>query len=127
MELSKNDMERLRLLDRLLECDNETVNDLLDQALTVARMIKPDAETNSHVGTLEKLFKQNNYLMDRLASIENSLVDTHGPFPTMASPTDSYDISTVTIADINLDWCTDVVDTSNIVIDLNTISSDTDK
>lgn len=127
MELSKNDMERLRLLDRLLECDNETINDLLDQALTVARMIKPDAETANDVGTLEKLLKQNNYLMDRLASIENKLVDTHGPFPSMASPTDSYDISTVTIAGIDLAWDNDIVDTSNIVIDLNTMSSGTDK
>ena len=64
-------LEAARILDQLLTADNETINDLLDQALTVARMVNPNSNHNISWGPMETILRQNQQLIDRVNRLEN--------------------------------------------------------
>lgn len=81
--LSNFERERLRVLDRLLTLDHETINDLLEQAITVANMISPEKHQDVVIGPLERLLAENQNLEYRLADIKNQIesLKQNPPYP----------------------------------------------
>jgi len=68
-------IEAIKLLDRLIIIakDNETVADLLEQTLNVARIVEPDSEGNIVCGPLQHMFEQHQQMLQRITSLENQL------------------------------------------------------
>lgn len=69
-KLFENDLKAIRILDQLLTADNETIIDLLDQALTVARMVKPNTDFQTIPGPLERIFRLNQQFSERIQQLE---------------------------------------------------------
>ena len=69
--LTNADVEKIKRFDRLLKLDNETINDLLDQAVTVANIVEPDPNGSYEPGPLEKLMMLVNYLDSTVKSLES--------------------------------------------------------
>lgn len=69
-KLFENDLKAIRVLDQLLTADNETIIDLLDQALTVARMVKPNTDFQTVSGPLERIFRLNQQFSERIQQLE---------------------------------------------------------
>jgi hypothetical protein len=122
-----NNLEAARILDRLLTADNETVNDLLDQALTVARMVNPDSNHNVSWGPLETILRQNQQLSDRISRLENA--STYLPPETDMSSTTYNITSNVYSSSDNLTYIMDNIILSNLSndIDINLNSTDSNK
>ena len=56
MHLSQKEIERIKLIDRLLNLDHPTVNDLIEQCVTTANLIDSSAEEKDVVyGPLERM------------------------------------------------------------------------
>jgi hypothetical protein len=120
-------LEAARILDRLLTADNETVNDLLDQALTVARMVNPDSNHNVSWGPLETILRGNQQLSDRISHLENAT--TYSTTDTDMSATTYNITSNVYSSSDNLTYIMDNIVLSDISndIDINLINTDSNK
>ena len=72
-------LEAIKLLDRLIIIakDNETVADLLEQTLNVARIVQPESEDNIVCGPLQHMFNQHQQMLQRITSLENQLQGTN--------------------------------------------------
>ena len=88
--LSPDQHEAILLLDRLLMIakDNETVADLLDQTLNVARMIDPKSERQVHYGPLQRMYFDWQNAMQRIAHLEQQISQMQNPnkYAGIASP-----------------------------------------
>ena len=56
--LTNEDLDYLRKLDALFTSDNETVKDLIDQAITVQGIVDPDKKAAAQFGPFQKLVFQ---------------------------------------------------------------------
>jgi hypothetical protein len=123
-------LEAVRILDRLLTADNETINDLLDQALTVARMVNPDSNHNIPWGPMETILRQNQRLIDRVNRLESATTYLT-PDTDMSATT--YDITDITSgaysSSDNLTYIMDNIVLSDLSndIDINLNSTDSNK
>ncbi len=113
------DLNRIRVLDKLVQSKNETVADLLEQALVVANMTAEyELEVSKqpyNKGPLEKMY-------DSLKSLENRMSDYswHGTMPVISDITmsgmNNIDMTTYTSSSIDV---TDLLDNSTVYIDLS--------
>jgi hypothetical protein len=111
------DLNRIRVLDKLIQSKNETVADLLEQALVVANITAEyDLETKQqpyNKGPLEKMY-------DSLKSLENRMLGRVWTEPVISDITmsamNSIDISTYTTASADI---ADLLNDSTIYIDLS--------
>ena len=112
------DLKRIRVLDKLVQSKNETVADLLEQALVVANMTADyELETSQeprNKGPLEKMFDSLKNLENRVSTGSFSWDPTISDI-TMAGQT-SFDTTTFTISSLS---DADIIDTSTIYIDLS--------
>jgi len=56
--LRNRDVDRLKVLDRLINLENDTIDDLIEQAVTVARMIEPKLDDMATYGPVERMIMQ---------------------------------------------------------------------
>ena len=56
--LRNKDVDRLKVLDRLINLENDTIDDLIEQAVTVARMIEPKLDDIASYGPIERMVMQ---------------------------------------------------------------------
>jgi hypothetical protein len=56
--LRNKDIDRLKVLDRLINLENDTIDDLIEQAVTVARMIEPKLDDIASYGPIERMVMQ---------------------------------------------------------------------
>jgi hypothetical protein len=56
--LRNKDVDRLKVLDKLINLENDTIDDLIEQAVTVARMIEPKLEDIASYGPIERMVMQ---------------------------------------------------------------------
>jgi len=123
-EYTLTNLEAARILDRLLTADNETINDLLDQALTVARMVNPDSNHNVSWGPLETILRENQQLIDRVNRLESAT--TYLTPETDMSATTYNITSNVYSSSDNLTYIMDNIVLSDLSNDININLNSTD-
>lgn len=114
------DLKRIRVLDKLVQSKNETVADLLEQALVVANMTAEyELETSQeprNKGPLERMYDSLKSLENRISSSQYAWAEPTSIDITMAGQT-SLDNTTWSLSSISNG--TDIIDTSTIYIDLS--------
>ena len=71
--LRNRDVDRLKILDRLLSLDNDTIDDLIEQALTVARMVEPKLDDVATYGPVERMIMQVQELQADVKQLKDSV------------------------------------------------------
>lgn len=72
--LTNEDVEYLKKLDSLFTSDNETVKDLIDQAIVVQAMIDPDGKAEAKFGPFQKLVFQMNNMANQIERLNHDLI-----------------------------------------------------
>jgi hypothetical protein len=89
--LRNRDVDRLKILDRLLSLENDTIDDLIEQALTVARMVEPKLDDVATYGPVERMIMQVQELQADVKQLKESVkminirMSSHGTTPTWPS------------------------------------------
>ncbi len=71
--LTNEDVDYLRKLDALFTSDNETVKDLIDQAITVQGIVDPDKKAAAHFGPFQKLLFQLQHMNTTISRLERDI------------------------------------------------------
>ncbi len=79
--LTNEDVEYLRKLDALFTSDNETVKDLIDQAITVQGIVDPDKKAAAHFGPFQKLIFQLQNMNTTIARLERDIATIQRSMP----------------------------------------------
>lgn len=117
------DKNLLRKLDKLVTCEHETVDELLDQALTIARMVNPETDNANAIGPLERLVTVMEYLERRVETLEREISWNKKPNNSYIDP--NYSISNVTIPYSGM--YTGVIDPFTYVSNISTTSGSLDE
>lgn len=72
--LTNEDVAYLKKLDALFTSDNETVKDLIDQAIVVQAMIDPDGKAEAKFGPFQKLVFQMNNMANQIDRLNHDLM-----------------------------------------------------
>jgi len=89
--LRNRDVDRLKVLDRLLGLENDTIDDLIEQAVTVARMIEPKLDDMATYGPVERMIMQVQELQADVKQLKESVkminirMSSHGTTATWPS------------------------------------------
>ena len=103
--LTSNEHEAMIMFDRLLMAarENETISDLLDQTLNVARMIDPKHNEKITYGPLQRMhfeWQQMKYRMDSLEKKMDNYINQQNRYPgTWPSNPGGYALGTGTATD----------------------------
>ena len=71
--LRNRDVDRLKILDRLLSLENDTIDDLIEQAVTVARIIEPKLDDMATYGPVERMIMQVQELQADVKQLKESV------------------------------------------------------
>ncbi len=71
--LTNEDLDYLRKLDALFTSDNETVKDLIDQAITVQGIVDPDKKAAAQFGPFQKLVFQLQHMNNIISRLERDI------------------------------------------------------
>ena len=72
--LTNEDVEYLKKLDALFTSENETVKDLIEQAIMVQAMIDPDRKAEAKFGPFQKLVFQMNNMANQIDRLSHDLM-----------------------------------------------------
>ena len=72
--LTNEDVAYLKKLDALFTSENETVKDLIDQAIVVQAMIDPDGKAEAKFGPFQKLVFQMNNMANQIERLNHDLI-----------------------------------------------------
>jgi hypothetical protein len=69
------DIERLRTLDKMILCKNETVTDLLEQAIVASEIVNESEEKFLDIGPLELMYTEIKSMRAQIESLTKSSYD----------------------------------------------------